>query len=55
MGRRVGHHRPGMNEAFTGCVTGSGNTIPDRDEEDGNREGAVCPQSLEFLIVRGAS
>ncbi len=42
---------PGMSKVFTGCVTGFGNAVPGPDEEDGNREGAVCPEELLFLVT----
>jgi len=36
---------------FTGLVTGGGNTIPDPNEPDGNKLGAVCPETLRFLMT----
>ena len=38
--------------AFTGRVTGCGNTIPGPDEPDGNKSGAVCPDAVAFLMAR---
>jgi len=34
---------------FTGWVSGRDNWIPGPGEEDGNREGAFCPETLHFL------
>lgn len=34
---------------FVGQVTGGGNTIPGKDEPDGNKKGDVCPSWLDFL------
>lgn len=34
---------------FTGEISGWGNTIPGPGEEDGNREGSVCPEEYLFL------
>ncbi|MFC2099931.1 right-handed parallel beta-helix repeat-containing protein [Candidatus Bipolaricaulota bacterium] len=36
--------------AFTGTITGWGNTIPGPDEENGNLEGSICPAEYEFLL-----
>lgn len=40
-----------LGNAFTGLVTGGGNTIPGPSEPDGNREGPVCPDELSFLMT----
>jgi len=36
---------------FLGYVSGFGNTIAGPQEEDGNAEGAVCPEELAFLMT----
>jgi len=38
-------------EKFAGQVVGMGNRIPGPDEPDGNREGAICPDELAFLMT----
>jgi len=41
---------PPDGSAFTGTITGWGNTIPGPDEENGNLGGAICPTEYEFLL-----
>ena len=36
---------------FGGLVAGGKNTIPGPDEPDGNKQGAVCPNALQFLTT----
>ena len=51
----TGNERYGValtNEPFAGYVTGKGNTIPGPDKPDGNQEGAVYPDRLDFLIAK---
>jgi len=51
----MGNERYGValtNEPFAGYVTGRGNTIPGPDKRDGNQEGAVCPNELNFLMTK---
>ena len=38
-----------IEKNFNGQVTGSDNTIPDKDEPDGNKLDDVCPSWLSFL------
>ncbi|MGC9529974.1 MAG: right-handed parallel beta-helix repeat-containing protein [Candidatus Bipolaricaulaceae bacterium] len=41
----------GKEEAFTGHVSGYANVIPGPDAPDGNKQGAVCPSELVFLLL----
>jgi len=41
----------GTSSAFSGRVSGSGNTVPGPGDPDGNEGSAVCPDALVFLMT----